>query len=65
MRDEDIIFIDLEHPKYNSIETREDLDKILLPLFESNGHRKYLFLDEIQNVDEWEISINSYFKAFD
>ena len=65
VREEDIIFIDLEHPKYNSIETREELDNVLLPLFEANGHRKYLFLDEFQNVNGWEISINSYFKAFD
>lgn len=64
VKDEDIIFIDLEHPKYNSIETREELDDIILPILEKNHHRKYLFLDEIQNVQGWEISINSYFKAF-
>lgn len=65
VEEENIIFIDLEHPKYNSIETREELDEFLIPLIESGNHRKYLFLDEIQNVENWEISVNSYYKSFD
>ena len=65
VEEENIIFIDLEHPKYNSIETREQLDELIIPLIESENHRKYLFLDEIQNVENWEISINSYYKSFD
>lgn len=65
VEEENIIFIDLEHPKYNSIETREQLDELIIPLIESGNHRKYLFLDEIQNVENWEISINSYYKSFD
>ena len=65
VEEENVIFIDLEHPKYNSIETREQLDELIIPLIESGNHRKYLFLDEIQNVENWEISINSYYKSFD
>ncbi|WP_295618774.1 ATP-binding protein [uncultured Methanobrevibacter sp.] len=65
VEEENFIFIDLEHPKYNSIETREELDEFLIPLIESGNHRKYLFLDEIQNVENWEISVNSYYKSFD
>lgn len=65
VNEEDIIFIDLEHPKYNSIETAKELDEIVLPILEDTPHRKYLFLDEIQNVSKWELSVNSYFKAFD
>ena len=41
------------------------MDEFLIPLIESGNHRKYLFLDEIQNVENWEISINSYYKSFD
>lgn len=60
--DSDILLVDLELPKYNSIKTREELDEIVLRFIESHENRVYLFFDEIQNVSNWEISINSYFK---
>ncbi len=63
--DENIIHIDLEHPKYNYMEKRKELDDILIPVLEKNDGKKYLLIDEIQNIDEWEKSINGYFKAYD
>ena len=57
-----ILLIDLELPAYNSIKTREQLDEIVLDFIESHENKVYLFFDEIQNVSNWEISINSYFK---
>ena len=62
INEEDILLIDFELPKYNSIKTREQLDEIILPFIESHDNKVYLFFDEIQNVKEWEVSINSYFK---
>lgn len=62
--DENIIHIDLEHPKYNYMEKRKELDDILIPVLEKNDGKKYLLIDEIQNIDEWEKSINGYFKAY-
>ena len=58
----DILLIDLELPKYNSITTREQLDEIVLKFLEKHENQVYLFFDEIQNVKDWEISINSYYK---
>ena len=62
INEDDILLIDFELPKYNSIKTREQLDEIILPFIESHDNKVYLFFDEIQNVKEWEVSINSYFK---
>ncbi len=61
---ENIIHIDLEHPKYNYIEKREELDELLIPELEKNDEKKYLLIDEIQNISKWEKSINGYFKAY-
>ena len=58
----DILLIDFELPKYNSIETREQLDEIVLKFMEGRENRVYLLFDEIQNVKKWEVSINSYYK---
>lgn len=59
---EDILLIDLELPKYNQIKSREQLDKIVVPFIESHENKVYLLFDEIQNVKDWEVSINSYYK---
>lgn len=59
---EDILLIDLELPKYNHINSKEQLDEIVLEFINKQENKVYLFFDEIQNVSKWEISINSYFK---
>lgn len=59
---ENILLIDLELPKYNHIRTREQLDEVVLEFLETHENKTYLFFDEIQNVHEWEISINGYYK---
>ena len=60
--EDDILLIDFELPKYNSIKTQEQLDEIVVPYIESRKNKLYLFFDEIQNVKDWEVSINSYYK---
>ncbi|WP_407378588.1 ATP-binding protein [Methanobrevibacter sp.] len=62
VNEEDILLIDFELPQYNNIKTREQLDDIVLDFLENHENKTYLFFDEIQNVSEWEISINGYFK---
>ena len=52
----------MELPKFNHIKTREQLDEIVLEFLEEHHDKTYLFFDEIQNVSQWEISINGYFK---
>ena len=58
----DILLVDLELPKYNYIKTREQLDEIVLKFMDGHDNKVYLLFDEIQNVADWEISINSYYK---
>lgn len=62
VNEENILLIDLELPKFNHIKTREQLDEIVLEFLEEHHDKTYLFFDEIQNVSQWEISINGYFK---
>jgi predicted AAA+ superfamily ATPase len=64
IKEEEIIYIDLELPKYNYMIKREELDAIVIPLLELSDTRKYLFIDEIQNINNWEKSINGYYKAY-
>ena len=62
INESDILLIDLELPKYNSIKTREQLDEIVLKFIDDHENKVFLLFDEIQNVKDWEISINSYYK---
>ena len=57
---ENIIFISFESPKYNSIDNNNDLDKIIYEKTKNIEGKIYLFFDEIQEVKEWEKSINGY-----
>ncbi|MDO5849921.1 MAG: ATP-binding protein, partial [Methanobacteriaceae archaeon] len=59
---ENILLIDLELPKFNNIHSSDMLDKIVLDFLDKCDGKAYLFFDEIQNVNNWEISINSYYK---
>ena len=59
---ENILLIDLELPNYNRIRSRDQLDEIVLDYLKQHEDKVYLFFDEIQNVEDWEISINSYYK---
>ena len=57
---ENIIFISFESPEYNLIDNNIDLDKIIYEKTENIDGRVYLFFDEIQQVDNWEKSINGF-----
>ena len=38
------------------------MDEIVLNFMDTHNNKVYLLFDEIQNVADWEISINSYYK---
>lgn len=57
--EEDIIVIELDKRKYKNITTPEQLDSLLNELTRDNMP-KYIFLDEIQNVINYEPIINAY-----
>ena len=64
MAEENILLIDFELPQYRHIKTSEELDEIVLDFIDSHPEKTYLFFDEIQNVSEWELSVNSYYKLY-
>ena len=55
---ENIIYINFESVKYDFIKNAEDLYNYIESLNKNNG-TNYVFLDEIQNVDDFERGINS------
>lgn len=57
-----ILLIDLELPNYNHIKSCNQLDEIVLDYVTKHEDKVYLFFDEIQNVENWELCINSYYK---
>lgn len=56
---ENIVYINLDKRGYKSIKSQEQLEKLIDDECKGNGI-KYLFIDEIQNVDGFEEVINSF-----
>ena len=66
--EENIISINFESMKFRSLNTAESLYDYVLQKVEGENKIKgkiYLFLDEIQNVFEWEKAVNSFRVDFD
>lgn len=59
VKNENIIFIDLDKRGYKQIKHPEQLDKIIEEKTQMEGI-KYVFIDEIQNVDGFENVINAF-----
>lgn len=57
--EENIIYLNLDKRGYRNIKTTDQLDAIIQEKSTASGV-KYLFIDEIQNVDGFEEVINSY-----
>ena len=55
-----IIYINLDKKGFKSIRTADELEKIIDDLVREIKGDKYLFIDEIQNVEGFEVLINSY-----
>lgn len=58
--DENIFLISFESMRYNKIEDFKQLDECITKLTQNATGRIYLLFDEIQNVKNWEKSINAY-----
>ena len=56
--EEEIVRINFETFEYRDVRDRRTLDGILVDMIGTSGDR-YVFLDEIQNVDGWEESVSS------
>lgn len=57
--DEHIIFFDLDRYGYRSVKAPEQLEDLIEPLLDISG-TKYLFIDEVQNVDGFEDVLNGF-----
>lgn len=55
-----IVYINLDKRPYKGIKTQDQLEKAIDELFLDIEGTKYLFIDEIQNVKDFEESINAY-----
>lgn len=55
--DEHIVFFDLDRYGYRSVKAPEQLEDLIRPLLAISG-TKYLFIDEVQNVDGFEDVLN-------
>ena len=57
--DEHIVFFDLDRYGYRSVKTPEQLEALVEPLLAISG-TKYLFIDEVQNVEDFEDVLNGF-----
>ena len=58
--DANIIYVDKEKRKYGFIKTHNDLGRYIEEHFDSNKHN-YILVDEIQDIEEWERAILSFY----
>ena len=65
VKDENIIFISFESREYSYIDNTQQLDEIIFNKTENIEGKAYLFFDEIQQVNGWEKSINTYRVSID
>ena len=57
---DNILLINFESAKYRNVSNPRELDLLIKDLTKNIDGKIYMFFDEIQNVEEWERSINSY-----
>ena len=57
--DKDIIYIELDRKEYKNIKTPKQLENLIDSLILDDSF-KYIFIDEVQNVKNYEPLINSY-----
>ena len=57
--EENIFLISFESMKYNKIENFSQLDECIISLTKNTKGKVYLLFDEIQNVKNWEKTINA------
>lgn len=57
--DEHIVFFDLDRYGYRSVKAPEQLEALIEPLLAISG-TKYLFIDEVQNVEGFEDVLNGF-----
>jgi uncharacterized protein len=62
---ENIVLIDKEDEKYDSMTTYKDLSSYIKNSFKNITGKKYVFIDEVQLIESWEKIVNSWLKTGD
>ncbi len=57
---ENVIHLNLDRKLYRKIKTADQLEQAIDSLMPDTDEKKYLFIDEVQNVDGFEELINAY-----
>lgn len=60
VKEENIIYINLDKRPYIGVDTKEKLETVLSEKLDAVSGFKYLFLDEIQNVKGFEVVLNAF-----
>ncbi len=55
-----ILYINKESLEFDEIKNYKDLYRYAINYFKGIKNRKYIFIDEIQEIAEWEKSVNSF-----
>ena len=59
VKKDNILYFNLDRKPYDNVDTPKKLDKLIADNAKADG-RKYLFIDEIQNVEGFEKTINAW-----
>ena len=60
IKEDNILYISFESLEYNKIENFNQLNEVIINKVKDIKGKLYLFFDEIQNVSQWERSINAF-----
>lgn len=60
VKEENIIYVDLDKREYRKVVTPDKLEEVIDSLDSKSKGLKYLFIDEVQNVKDFETLINGY-----
>lgn len=63
IQSDNVVYINFEDFKFNNLKTAKDLNEYVLDRVTEEKY--YLFFDEIQVVEEWELAINSFRSTLD
>ena len=63
IKDDHIIYINMESKKYSYIYNDDDLYKYIKEKMVDND-KYYIFLDEVHKIEKWEITVNSFKSDF-
>lgn len=62
INDKNILYIDKEDLAFEFIKDYNDLNKYIIDRFQNIDWKKYLFIDEIQDINQWEKVVRNYVK---